>query len=731
MVMVPGPELGDRPVIATAPPLHGKWFLTVAILALLVSSWVCSLPFQWDDYNEIPKSSRRLEHLAHRLGFEGELLKDPRSEALFRPVVWSMWSVELELSGDAAEPALFHCVSLVLHALVSLGLVLLLSVLVDRRAALAGACWFAVSPAAQQAVTWIAARGDLVVALGGTLGAWLALGAAIRDRDHPPGPSSTSALPRLFLAGCCLALALCGKASGISLAALVVLVTAVTLRGSVPGKVKRLAVLTAPVVVALVARTVATGGLVPEHPERDTFALADEASARFLTSSLHLLAPRTATAGPLIDLAAIIAASISAALALVAIVKRPRLTLAASLVAAALFFQSVLMGPSDRHYYAPKVVIAVIIGLGAASLGATRTPPLLRRSLLLLLLIALGVLHYHRARHDAGEGARQADAIETLRVLSRTKPPTAASVWMPLNTVRPRNHLKPAAFKPPFQQKAQTLIIDSSASHGLRSDRIRLHPGPIARFVYDADGLRTTGPVLPALTAERVSIDAASVRPGEAAAWVLTPPVVARGVHAITFAGDGLLGREMSLEATGGPVVRELEAGDEGAAVVIAGDLEILESPRITRIALMRGGTGSPAAPSPPVLVPARRLERLRALHPRGLVRVDAAAPPTFTVGRVPPGARIQLHVKAQFGRWKEIRCGLDREPPDGDRNVATGRPLLQTGQPAPSWSAFLSEHHKARVAKGFTRVRWYALATSARGTVLAQTAWTTFLIVH
>jgi hypothetical protein len=135
------------------------------LIAIVAGSWVLTMPFQHDDYLILPR-------VGEALGFDPELRsQDSRSEThignfyLFRPVPWFVWWTLIEVHGGHADPFVFHAVMLAFHALSAFLVWRILRELFDPRAALLGACFFAIAPGAIQATSFIAAGGDLFAVL--------------------------------------------------------------------------------------------------------------------------------------------------------------------------------------------------------------------------------------------------------------------------------------------------------------------------------------------------------------------------------------------------------------------------------------------------------------------------------------------------------------------------------------------------------------------------------------
>jgi hypothetical protein len=161
--------------------------------------------------------------------------------------------------------------------------------------------------------------------------------------------------------------------------------------------------------------------------------------------------------------------------------------------------------------------------------------------------------------------------------------------------------------------------------------------------------------------------------------------------------------------------------------------VDVLKRARIARLAVLSLDPREPPESwRPPVLTPAKRLTTLRALSPMGNVSVDARAAPRFNMTGVPSGALIQLQLQVRGEkRWCEIRrdLGATDIARDAERRVSARLPR-ENGPPTPSWGAVLEElEEKGQTSGGFVPIRWRALAVSARGAILAQSAWNQFRI--
>ena len=193
---------GDR---LDAPPGAGRERLRTllpAVVAVIAYGWTLALPFQLDDYTQIPGAEGQLRFvgLAVESVFTGEDRPPAPGAYLFRPLLWASFVGELALGGGFAVPPLFHAVSVLLHALASALLYRLIRRWWSPGPALVGALFFAASPAGSQAVSWIAARGDVLATVCALAGMLAVTGTAFDRR-----PRRQAVWAGVWLAGACLA----------------------------------------------------------------------------------------------------------------------------------------------------------------------------------------------------------------------------------------------------------------------------------------------------------------------------------------------------------------------------------------------------------------------------------------------------------------------------------------------------------------------------------------------
>lgn len=162
-------------------PLLARTYVAAGLLVALTALthfWMTSLEFQLDDFEQI--------HDAADPGGPAVLLGqdtvEQRSErrrptfvSYFRPVLHATFMLDVALFG--ADPAALHASSVAWHALAVVLLYLALLRLLGtrrRRLAMTASALFAIHPGKLSAVSWIAARGDVLMVVF-LLGALLAL----------------------------------------------------------------------------------------------------------------------------------------------------------------------------------------------------------------------------------------------------------------------------------------------------------------------------------------------------------------------------------------------------------------------------------------------------------------------------------------------------------------------------------------------------------------------------
>lgn len=138
--------------------------LFVFVLAFGANAWMLGLDFQNDDYAEIPSAGMKLGLEP----FPGDL---PWVDALrsqvysYRPTLWAALRGLSLLSGDHANPWIFHLFFLSAHALASVLFYRILRARAGLIPGVIGAGLFAILPGGSQAVSWAAAGGDQLAVL--------------------------------------------------------------------------------------------------------------------------------------------------------------------------------------------------------------------------------------------------------------------------------------------------------------------------------------------------------------------------------------------------------------------------------------------------------------------------------------------------------------------------------------------------------------------------------------
>lgn len=132
-------------------------------------AWTLWLPFQLDDYTQIPEGIKTMDFVFQsgqnsESGPEG-VQTSRETRYLFRPLLWALWYSIARIDGEPLNPAVFHGVSIALHILCTLAFYLVAKRLVSQKTALIASWIFALHPAGSEAVSWIAAGGDLLATM--------------------------------------------------------------------------------------------------------------------------------------------------------------------------------------------------------------------------------------------------------------------------------------------------------------------------------------------------------------------------------------------------------------------------------------------------------------------------------------------------------------------------------------------------------------------------------------
>ena len=164
--------------------------LSLALLALGAYAWTLALGFQFDDYWLLLAAREQLTRAVTPWVDHGPL--PALLEHLFQPVLWLWLEVDAWLAGSPLRAWPYHATSVLVHATTSVALFSLLRRHLEARAAFVASAFFAVAAAGAQAVSWTAARGDMVFVTFSVL-------ALLAVRRRP------------WLAGCALALGFASK----------------------------------------------------------------------------------------------------------------------------------------------------------------------------------------------------------------------------------------------------------------------------------------------------------------------------------------------------------------------------------------------------------------------------------------------------------------------------------------------------------------------------------------
>ena len=156
--------------------------LALVLLALLLYARTAAYPFLFDDTaivagNRLVESLSNLPEIFRSSYWEGTVLGG--AGGLYRPLTIAMYAVEHAIYGE--NPAGYHVVNILLHALVTVLVYRLFAELAERRTAWIGAALFAVHPVHVEAIAGVVGRAEL-------LSAALVLGALLLHRAwRPPG----------------------------------------------------------------------------------------------------------------------------------------------------------------------------------------------------------------------------------------------------------------------------------------------------------------------------------------------------------------------------------------------------------------------------------------------------------------------------------------------------------------------------------------------------------------
>ena len=217
-----------------------RWFLFLLLALALLYSPLMLADYAWDDEALVLARQTALAQ-GEDAGSHGDLWMSAGGESqasgYYRPAF--LWSLDLDQKLWPGSPGGAHMQSLAWHGAAVLALFLLLVQVVPGSAALLGAALFAFHPAQSEAVAWIAARNDLMVAALGIGG----IAALLPERPEPR---------RLALGGALLLGAFMSKESAMALP--VLLLGLDWARWGRPRGLARLGALAAPLVIYLILR---------------------------------------------------------------------------------------------------------------------------------------------------------------------------------------------------------------------------------------------------------------------------------------------------------------------------------------------------------------------------------------------------------------------------------------------------------------------------------------------
>lgn len=644
----------------------------VAAAAILAYSWAAGLAFQIDDYWIIPSSGTQLRTLAELVTkpaelFRGDGMPLPEPEVpLFQPVLWAQFALERRLAGEPVDAALFHLGSVLLHAATAVALLAWLGRRFGRRAALPGALLFAIHPGAAQAVTWVSARGLVLVLLFGILAS------LAEERGHRTGRRRWE-----WLAGALLGLALWSHSSAAAVVVLALVLALLRRRRS--GSRTLLLATAALLVPAAVAAVVRRGYLGPAAATYiGGISVGFEAVPRMLRAlpalARQVLAPwnRDAAVADVSPLLAAAGGPATWAVAgwtlaiLPALVRdagaRRRLGAAfaafALLGAPALFLGSLYLGAHDFRssralYPALAAVAAALAAAVAADPGAGPWRRIRAAGLVLLALVALdGLVHTARVeRRAAGLVRARAEGIAAAAEevgaggLVQVLDPHVTFAGVPL--VSPKH--VPKTVRPPFRSPALAARTSNDLGALLFEGALTAWPGRLRILAWEETRYVALGGVLPPIPETLPPLaasdsdlpDSACFRPAfeappRAAAAIRVPlaPGAARTVYVL-----------VRNERT--QILHEVQAG-EGAAEAWAGldeQQDWLLADRIEAVYVRGAGMGA----GPPEL--RRSLPEADArTEPAGDGPMPIGATPEFLVPGAGPSDALRILLSARVG---------------------------------------------------------------------------------
>lgn len=489
------------------------WAALVAIGALASHAWVLGLPFKLDDVTQIPLAE---DLLRDELGMATAEPVTDSFKSRFRPVLWASFALEKRLSGTPASSLLFHGTSLAVHVACALALFLVLLRSLGPGAAAAAASFFAAHPGGSQAVSWIAARSDMLV----TLFALVSLGCVSR-------PRARGGRLLLVLGGLSLGAALMSKISAYVLPPLYVPFLW-RLAPNVRGRLRVAAVFYVPILAVAAWRQLYLGTWLPTYPSGA--ASAGNPIERYIdlipAILAHLAVPWNLSVevveyAPWLarwlegarDLRASVAYGFVAVPA-VALACRlrwsaPRIlgALAASFILAAPI--SFLFAPTDGHvmgrvFYPLMVPFAFVFGVAVRAASERRWT---KRFVLVPLLGAVGFMVadalVNTAACELAVGRRLDRQLSGIREHLRDLPPRAS-----VAVVGPRTFWAGSVmigspvgrmFAPPFASSVARVSHFFAFDDLVDSRLLELHREPVRVLVWAEGRMRSEGPLLGAL----------------------------------------------------------------------------------------------------------------------------------------------------------------------------------------------------------------------------------------
>lgn len=738
--------------------------LAVGAAAFLAHAWVLFLPFELDDFTQIPS-------VGPRLGFGERYDPDPLAayaaagdeppppaEYLHRPALWLLWAGVKEISPRPLAPWVFHAVSLGLQVLAAVVLHGLLSRLVSGGAALIGGLFFAVHPAGSEAVSWVSAGGDLLVTLFGLL--------AARALFLP----GSSAVRAPLLAGGALALAMLSKESASALVALA-LVAVVLRRGSWRRRLASASALLAPVAMAVGLRWQATGTFPVHYAgglEVDLASLPRMASRipdhlRFLAAPW--LADDGGVAGPALRVilespehpaawgaAASVFLFLPAAALAVGGVRALRKLAAPVLVTGALLVPALFAAPGtpgavfSRSLHAATAALAAVVATCAAvaAAGGRRARPLLLAAVCLQAAVSVdAAVHTARVRLAAGSALRDRLAA-TEDALRRSGAGAGAVVIDPL-PVRGGDarlgSLTPRAFLRPFREPPAEVFWFPARDEFLRHPLAAEREAPFCVLESTGAGLSETVPAgLPARRGP-IALVASPVAGPDRAAWRPETPVPPRSVRTVRFELPPEVEGRVAMRFTAGSAVlervtvREPGSVTEVWPVVLDGGFEWVTAATLDGVAVEARGAGRMP---PPRLV--RDLPRLEITSPTSGDVIRLGEAPVVRVAGLEGGNRV--HIRAEFdldvgGSWQPAMA-YDVPPgrlrPDGPDLVwlpAPGDEARSALHESLRWENVPMLRDRFLAGSGVRFLRWRVRVerrSPDRVLILGRSAWVTFV---